>query len=175
MNWLIVVLLLLGILPPFSVAAETYTCRDEQGRLYVSDNLQALPESCRAKVRKLSEQETGNLNFVPESPGVAKPDRDFSRAVSAERKRLTQRQSREDELKKRSQAIAAEYQQAEKQKWTARRDLTSRSNALYGKAVQIQEQLRSEKKTILKELDQERLSTDMENEIRKNLEQVADR
>lgn len=175
MNRLIVVLLLLGIVPVFSAAAETYTCRDEQGRLYVGDNLQALPEACRAKVRKLSEQDTGNLNFVPEAAGSAKPNKDFSRAVSEEQDRLTQRQSREGELKKRSQAMAAEYQQAEKQKWAARRDLTSRSNALYDKAVQKQDQLRSEKKTILKELGQERLSTDVENEIRKNLEQVGDR
>ncbi len=170
---LIGVLVFLGIVAAGSAPAATYTCRDEQGRLYVGDNLQALPEACRARVRTLPEQDPANLNFVPDTSRPAGPSHEFNRAVAREQEAFARKRSREQALQARSQRMTVEYRQAEEQKWAARRDLTTRSRELYDQAVRKQEQLRSEKKTILEQLSREKVSTDIESEVRNNLEQIG--
>ncbi len=170
-RWLIVGVLLSFMAGP--VFAQVFTCRDATGRLYAGDNLQALPESCRAQVKQLPEGPAGNLNYVPGGADRAGSSRDFDRTVMQATQELAQRQQREQALLKRTREVVAQYREAETQKWTARKDMTTRSKGVYEEAQQKQLTLLKEKEDILAELNRGRYSADCREQVVRELEALS--
>ena len=167
-KWLLVAILLNLFVGPS--LAQVFTCRDADGRLYAGDNLQALPESCRAKVKKLPEQAGGNLNYVPAADSSPGASHDFKREVTRAQQDIAQREKREQDLLRRARTVAAQYQQAERDKWTARKDLTTRSRGAYDEALKKQQELLKEKADILNEINKERISAASREQIMSDLE-----
>ncbi len=147
------------------VSAQVYTCRDSDGRLYAGDNLQALPESCRAKVQKLLETSADNLNYVPVTGSSQQQSHAFKQEVMRATREIEVRERKEQELLTQAQSVAQQYQQAEKDKWAARKDLTSRSRKIYDEAVEKQQDLLNQKNHILAEVKRGRYSTESRKTI----------
>ncbi len=156
-----------------SAYAQVFTCRDADGKFYAGDNLQALPESCRAQVKKLPDEPSGNLNYVPEANAGSPNGQDFNRQVRQATQEISVRKNKEQDLVDRARSVAAQYRDAEKQKWAARKDLTSRSRGTYEEAQKKQQALLKEKDHILNEVGRGRYSSSSREIIEKELKSIG--
>ena len=58
-------LLLILVFSAVTVQATTYSCRDKQGKLFMTDNLQTLPDECWGRARVVESKDPDNLHYVP--------------------------------------------------------------------------------------------------------------
>ena len=171
MRRLIQLTVLILLLPAMALAT-TYSCRDREGQLYMTDNPQALPKECRERTQVREKEDSGTLNFVPEQQAPAGAGREFERQVREVEEGLQQRQQRSDNYRQQAQQLVADYQQAVREKRQALRSWSYESREIIQAADERVRKARAGKKKLLQELDNTRLLRKDEQAIREILKGV---
>lgn len=173
MRTLIQLLVLIWLIPA-TVLATTYSCRDREGQLHVTDNLQALPQECRERAQVHEEQDSGTLNFVPEQQKPAGAGREFERQVREVEQAVRQRQQRSENYRQQAQELVADYQQAVREKRQAIRSWSYESREIIQAADDQIGKARSGKKSLLQKLSGARLPSKDKLEIREILNAIEE-
>ncbi len=169
------VLLLIVLMVAFSVLSawpQTYSCRDGEGRMHFSDNLQGLPEECIGKEKTIKPGSADNLNFVPATPQPRGASDEFKRSVQSAEQALQQKEDLEQQLQSRAEELLQSYQQAVVEKRQARRSWDYGSREIVKKADEEMAKARTGKQELLKELAGARISTEEKDKIRQTLQGI---
>lgn len=145
-------LLLLINLFVFSVWAKTYSCRDSQGQLHYSDNLQGLPEECLGKEKEVKPGTADNLNYVPATPQPQGSGIEFKHSVRAVERDLQKEESQKRQLRSRAESLLERYRAAVAGKRQAKRSWSYRSRDIIKQADGEIAQARTGKQQLLDEL-----------------------
>jgi len=154
--------------------AANYSCRDSQGRLYITDNLQALPDECRAAAEKMRADDPDNLNFVPQKNLPESTNREFEQQVREVEEKNRQKEILVQDYLRRAELFSAQYQQAVVEKRQALRRWNYESRDTIRLADSKIEEARAGKRQILGELREQRLKKDQERLIYAELDKIAD-
>lgn len=162
-------------LPTLAVAT-LYSCRDSEGRLHVTDNLQSLPAECRAGAREIDQTNPDNLHFVPErssSPPIDTKSR-FQQQVFEQEQRQREQQQLEERLIREAQGFADLYLQAQQERRNAIRHWRHDSRATIERAADQMATAQREKQRLLAELEQHRVPARVSEHVREILGQIVD-
>lgn len=161
---------------PLMAVATLYTCRDSEGRLHVTDNLQSLPDECRRDAHQVEATDPANLQFVPErTPAPAVDNRsEFQRQLLEQQRRQQEQQQREEQLIKDARGLADRFEQAQQDRRNAIRSWNYDSRATVERAADEMNAARSGKQRILTNLEQQRMSIRISEQVRAILEQITD-
>lgn len=165
-------LIMSAIVGVAAAQAVTYSCRDAEGQLHLSDTLQGLPENCRGQAVQRAEQDPDNLNFVPP---VKKPEgsgSEFERAVEEVEQEQREQEQRAARYLQQARQWAQQYQQALQEKRRATRSWSYESRDIIARADQQITEARDGKRALLEKLDSERLPREKVAEIRSWLQQI---
>lgn len=157
-------------------AAELYTCRDSEGRLHVTDNLQALPDECRADVREVGADDPDNLHFVPE-PTTAPPvdhRSEFQRQLLDQQRQQQEQRQREEQLIREARGLADQFEQAQQDRRNAISRWSPDSRRTIERAVDEMASARSGKERMLTDLERQRVSIRTSEQVRVILEQISE-
>ena len=146
-------LLLICILPAINVNATTYYCRDKEGQLHVTDNLQALPEECRGRAKVMEPENPDNLNFVPSQEPPPGSGREFQQEVREADQELQQKRGLVDSYTQRAQSLVNQYQQAVRDRGNATRRWTYGSRDIIQQADSTIRRVRADKQMLLSEME----------------------
>lgn len=166
--WLIV------MVTAVTAQATTYSCRDKQGKLYVTDNLQALPAECRGRTQKVESKDPDNLNYVPAQADPQGAGEHFQQQVRDVEREQQQKKERIDNLLQRAEQLAEQYKQAVQEKNNATRRWSYNSRAVIQKADERIKQAREGKKKLRTEIKGENISRQDEERIASWLDEIAD-
>lgn len=155
--------------------AANYSCRDSQGRLYITDNLQALPDECRAAAERMKADDPDNLNFVPQKKLPKSTNREFEQQVREVEETNRQKKVVAQDYLRRAELFATQYQQAVVEKRQALRRWNYESRDTIRRADSKIEEARVGKRQILDELHEQRLKKDQEGLIRAELDKIVDK
>ena len=167
-------LLLIVVFFGVSVQATTYSCRDKQGRLFMSDNLQALPAECRGRTKIVESADPDNLNYVPAQDVPHGTGAEFQQTVRDAENKQQQIQARVDGLLLRAEQLAGDYQQAVQEKSNATRRWSYGSREIVQKADDRIQKIREGKQQLLTEVAGQRISVDDEKKIQSWLDEIDD-
>ena len=162
------------VMMAMSVGAATYSCRDSEGRLYITDNLQALPEDCRAVADKMDFDDPDKLNYVPQQDLDSKVKKKFEQQVRDEEVRLDQERKQAVNFMRQAEQAAALYQQAVVEKRQALRRWSYQSRELISRADQQIEKTRADKRQLLDDMGDQRLDREQARRILFELEKIED-
>ncbi len=170
------ILLVIFCLSPMVVEATLYSCRDSEGRLHVSDNLQSLPDECRADVREVEASDPDNLHFVPETspPPVEDTRSRFELEVLEQQRRQQEQEQREEQLIREARSLAAQFEQAQLDRRDAIRRWSADSRRIIEQAANGMAAARSGKQRMLTNLEQQRVSIRTSEQVRAILEQIPE-
>jgi hypothetical protein len=154
--------------------AANYSCRDSQGRLYLTDNLQALPDECRAAVEKMKPEDPDNLNFVPQKKIPKSTSREFQQQINEVDEKRNQKELVAKDYLRRAERSAVQYQQAVVEKRQALRRWNYKSRDTIRSADKKIEEARAVKNQLLEEMRDQRLKKDQERLIRAELNKILD-
>ncbi len=167
-------MLLVLLLAPM-VRAESYSCRDNQGRWSFSDSLMNLPEECLDRAQTHASDETvDNLNYVPPAAESGGSDLSFDRSVREVEHDLQRKEQRSKQLQQRAEQLAENYETANADRRRALRRWNYRSRETIQKSELLIQQLREGKQQLLQELSAAALSGREEQQIKATLERVAE-
>ena len=152
----------------------TYTCRDKDGKLYMSDNLQALPEECRAGAKAMEPDTPDNLNFVPSQDVPQGSGREFQQDVRDAEQQREQRRKLIDSYTARAASLVEQYRQAVQEKRQAKRSWSYSSRDIISNADQKIEDARVGKSNLLSEMERQNLPDRDTARIREVLEGIGD-
>lgn len=152
----------------------TYTCRDKDGKLYMSDNLQALPEECRAGAKAMEPDTPDNLNFVPSQDVPQGSGREFQQEVRDAEQQREQRRKLIDSYTARAASLVEQYRQAVQEKRQAKRSWSYSSRDIISNADQKIEDARVGKRNLLSEMERQNLPDRDTVRIREVLEGIGD-
>lgn len=169
----LLLIFLTGLVVP-SARAEIFSCRDSQGRMHYSDNLQGLPAECLGQQKEVKPGGSDKLNFVPASRDSQGSGATFRQSVRAEESKLQEVKRQEQQLQSRAEKILASFQQASQQKRQATRRWSYESRKIINQADAEIERARDEKQLLLRELADSRLTRQDKKRIELLLEAVAD-
>jgi outer membrane murein-binding lipoprotein Lpp len=158
-----------------SAFAASYSCRDSRGRLHITDNLQSLPEDCRASATEAPQEDPDNLHYVPSrrpSPEVS--DREFKKQVREVEQELRKKRLKTDELAVRARELAADYQRTVSEKRQALRRWSYQSRDKIRDADERIDRIREEKKQLLTEMETVRMDRDEARQIRADLDTIEE-
>lgn len=168
--------ILLGMIILFaaapSVFSASYSCRDSQGRLFLSDNLQALPEECRAAAIESAKENPDNLHFVPEQKSDVRGREKFERQVREVEQELQRKKEIGERLLGRARELSREYQDSINEKIRVRRRWVANSKATIRKMNERIEQIRAAGKQVLTEVENERIDRDTKRQIINELSKI---
>lgn len=172
----ILILMVIFVTLPLVATATLYTCRDSDGRLHVTDNLQSLPDECRADVREVEATDPDNLHFVPETtPAPAVDSRsEFQRQLREQERQQQEQQQREEQMIKEARGLADRFEQAQQARRNAIRRWSSNSRSTIERAADEMNAARSGKQRMLAELERQRLSIRTSEQVRALLEQITE-
>ncbi|MEA3544431.1 MAG: DUF4124 domain-containing protein [Thermodesulfobacteriota bacterium] len=154
--------------------ATTYSCRDQDGQLHLTDNLQALPEECRGVAKNIKPVTPDNLNYVPSQPEPQGSGIEFQQAVRDAERKQQQEQVQVKKLLQRAEQLAAQYRQAVQEKRKSTRRWSYGAREIIQKAeIQI-EDAREGKKQLLDEMDGQKIAPDDNRKIAFWLAEIAD-
>ncbi len=170
------ILMVIFCLSPMVVEATLYSCRDSEGRLHVTDNLQALPEECRTEVREIEAGDPDNLNFVPETtpPPVEDTRSRFEQQVLEQQRRQQEQEQREEQLISQARDLVARFEQAQQDRRNAIRSWSYDSRETIERAVDDMAAARNGKQQLLTNLEQQRVSIRTSEQVRAILEQISE-
>jgi hypothetical protein len=170
------VLMVIFCLAPMLVEATLYSCRDSEGRLHVTDNLQSLPDECRADVREVEVGDPDNLHFVPEAtlPPVEDTRSRFELEVLEQERRQREQQQREEQLISQARGLVDQFEQAQQDRRNAIRSWTYDSRATIERAADDMTAARNGKQRMLTNLEQQRVSVRTSEQVRAILEQITE-
>jgi DNA anti-recombination protein RmuC len=157
-----------------TVQATTYSCRDKQGKLYVTDNLQALPAECRGRTQKVEAKDPDNLNYVPAQADPRGAEEQFQQEVRDVEREQKQKKERTEKLLQRAEQLAEQYKQAVQEKNSATRRWSYNSREVIQKADERIKQAREGKKQLLAEIKKENISRQDEVMIVSRLDEIED-
>jgi len=167
-------LILIVLLSVASAAAETYSCRDSQGKLHFADNPANLPEDCRGQEQKIEPGKVGNLNLVPAAPTPPQSGRAFEQTVYSAEKERQQKQQQTRNLQLRAEQLAKKYQEAVRAKRGAVRSWSYDSREQINKADQQIKEARAGKQQLLQELESLKIPSAEEKKIRQELKAIEE-
>lgn len=165
----ILILLIIGLLPVASGGAESYSCRDRQGRLFFADSPLSLPDECQGKTKKIESGKEDNLNFVPAVPMPSGSGKEFKRSVTAVELQQQYHQQQIQQLKLKAEQLAKSYQDAVEAKRSALRRWSYTSRDKIKQADQQMAQARVGKQQLLQELGSLRMSSADEQKVKQTL------
>ena len=170
----VICLLSVMVVTVVTVSATTYSCRDREGQLHVTDNLQALPEECRGKATIMQPDTPDNLNFVPQKNTPTGSDAEYQKNVREVEREIQQKQLHLEEYVKRAEQLTTQYRQAvqEKRQATRRWDYGSRDVIL--QADKRIEKIREGKQQLLNDLRGQGIPREEEQKIRERLKEISD-
>ncbi len=170
----ILFLLLVVIFSGVTVQAMTYSCRDNQGQLFMTDNLQSLPPECLGRTSTIQGEGSDNLSFVggPEKTQDSSPD--FQRAVNDAAQKQKLRREWLDNLLPRAERAVAQYQQAAKNIYNTTRSGRLNYQAIMTRAREQQQQALAEKQNLLAEISGPGISRKDRGIIASKLDEIKD-
>jgi hypothetical protein len=172
----ILFVLLIVIFSAVSASATMYSCRDKSGKLFVSDNLQSLPAECRGDKQQITYRDDPRaVNYVPAAKTPSGSGPEFEQAVREAEEDLQQKKALEDGLLQQAQQLAEQYQQAViDRKNATRRWKYEGSRDAIRHAEEVMEATQSQKEQLLEELQNQKVSRRMEQEITDWLDKVGE-
>lgn len=170
----LLLLLSIGLWLVQDASAQTYSCRDNQGRLHFSDNLTRLPPECQAEAKELKPRSTENLNFVPAAPAPAVRSGEVERQVREVERKAQQKKRQAEQLERRAQGLVSQYRDAFKDRHDAQKRWNYASREKVQQAEEEIQQARAGKQQLLEELPRARIATAEKQRIRALLGQIAD-
>ncbi|MBW6508558.1 MAG: DUF4124 domain-containing protein [Desulfuromonadales bacterium] len=172
----ILILMIVFVSLPLVAAATLYSCRDSEGRLHVTDNLQALPDECRADVHEVEASDPDNLHFVPErTPAPAVDHRsEYQRQLLEQQRQQQEQQQREEQLIREAQGLADRFDRAQQERRNAIRRWSAESRRTIEFAVDEMAAARSGKQRMLADLERQRVSIRTSEQVRTILEQIPE-
>lgn len=172
----ILMLMVVFVSLPLVAAATLYTCRDSEGRLHVTDNLQALPDECRADVREVEARDPDNLHFVPERTPAPAVDHhsEFQRQLLEQQRQQQEQQQRDEQLIKEAQGLADRFEQAQQDRRNAIRRWSAESRRTIEFAADEMAVARSGKQRMLADLERQRVSIRTSEQVRAILEKITE-
>ncbi|MEA3363743.1 MAG: DUF4124 domain-containing protein [Thermodesulfobacteriota bacterium] len=156
------------------VQAATYSCRDKQGKLFITDNLQALPAECLGQTRVVEPKDPDNLNYVPAQANPQGSGATFRQSVRAVEHEQRQAQGRVEKMLLHAEQLAEQYRQAIQEKNNATRRWSYGSREIIQKADDRIKKAREEKKEILAEMLGQKIPRDDEKKIVSWLDEIVD-
>ena len=167
-------LILILVFSVVTVQATSYSCRDKQGRLYITDNLQSLPEECRGRTQMIKPETPDNLNFVPSTAEPQGSGTEFQQKVREVERELQQKQLRFEGFLLRAEHLANQYQQAEQGKRNALRRWSYASRGIIKKADEQIRKACEGKQQLLKEMNGQKIPRDVKQKINFLLGKIKD-
>ena len=167
-------LLLMMAFSAVTVQATIYSCRDKQGKLFITDNLQALPAECLGRTRMVEAKDPDNLNYVPAQADPQGSGTEFQQNVRAAEYEQQQAQDRVEGFLQRAEQLAEQYRQAVQEKNNATRRWSYGSRGIIQKAEGRIKKARAGKQQLLVEMQGQKISRDTEQKIVSWLDEIAD-
>ncbi|MCF6267404.1 MAG: DUF4124 domain-containing protein [Desulfuromusa sp.] len=170
----ILFLLLIMVCSAVTVQAAIYSCRDKQGKLFITDNLQALPAECSGRAQVVEAKDPDNLNYVPAQADPQGSGAVFQQNVRAAEHKQRQAQGRVEKMLLRAEQLAEQYRQAVQEKNNATRRWSYGSREIIKKADDRIKKAREGKKQLTAEMQGQKIPRDDERKIVSWLDEVAD-
>lgn len=167
-------LLLVLIFSWVTVHAATYSCRDKQGQLHVTDNLQTLPEGCLNKAQIVKSDDPDNLNYVPSKATPAGAGHEFQQTVNVVERGQQQKETSVAYWLTRSGQLAEQYRLAVQKKRSATRRWSYESRDIIKAADDQIAKARAGKQELLTQMGNVRISRDDEKKIVSRLDEIGD-
>lgn len=171
----VLLLLLIPFLSLSSAYGETFHCRDKQGHLHITDNIQALPEECRQGAQSSGNSDPDNLNYVPAQKTSKDVKRRFLREIQEEEEKNARQKARGEELLQRAERAAANFEQAVKEKRQALRRWTYQSREIIKDADERMAKAREQKNRLIGELEGARLDKDVREAVLSALNRITEK
>ncbi len=157
-----------------TVDAAIYSCRDKEGRLFMSDNLQELPAECRGQTQTVESNDPDNLNYVPAQKVPRGAGAEFQQTVRDAERKQQQKQARVDRWLVRAAQLAEQYRQAVQEKSNATRRWSYSSRDIIQKADERIEKAREGKQRLLAEMADQKISRGDKKKIVSRLSEIVD-
>lgn len=170
----ILFLLLIIVCSAVTVRAATYSCRDKQGKLFITDNLQALPAECLGRTQVVEPKDPDNLNYVPAQADPQGSGTEFRQNVRAVEHQQQQAQDQVEKMLLRAEQLAGQYRQAVQEKNNATRRWSYGSREIIKKADERIKKAREGKKQLTAEMQGQKIPRDDEQKIVAWLDEIAD-
>jgi len=167
-------LLLMMAFSAVTVQATTYSCRDKQGKLFITDNLQALPAECLGRTQTVESKDPDNLNYVPAQADPQGSGAEFQQNVRAAEHEQKQVQAHVDNFLHRAEQLAEQYRQAVQEKSNATRRWSYGSRGVIQKADGRIKEAREGKQQLLVEMQGQKIPRDAEQKIASWLDEIAE-
>ena len=165
MKYIILILAMLGF-PLLTIStAENYSCRDNNNRLHIADNLMSLPEECRDQADISAPNGSGKVSYVPPAVQTRQSNNDFERALREEERKTRQRKTEAENLILEAENLANTYGNAGIKRKTALRSKKYGSRETIILAGQEMQRARNGKEILLEKLERARLSSTQRAQI----------
>ena len=169
------ILLVLAILalPQWSFAeTESYSCRDNKGRLHVADNLMHLPEECRYQADTRDPKDPSKVNYIPQAAQAHKSHNDFKDAINQDQQETRQRENEAESLIAQTKELASSFEAAVIKRRTALRNKKTGFRETIILADQGMQNARKEKEVLLKRLSETHLTSTQREQIEGHLNKI---
>ena len=174
----ILVLLVVILFSAVTVHAVTYSCRDKQGKLHMTDNVQNLPRECLGRTDAIPAGDSGTLSIVSgqknQQQTLEKPGADFQTAVGDATREQQERKKWLEALVPRVENVVLKYQQAVRQIYDTTRSGRLRYRDIMTRAKEQKQEALEEKQQILVEISGSKISRKDRAKITSMLEEVKD-
>ncbi len=165
---------LLGLLFVSTATAQTYSCRDKQGKLLFSDKLSNMPSECLTEATEVTSEQAGTLNFVPNPSTSAGASQEVENQIREVDRQAEEKNAQAGQLEQRAKSLANQYQDAVARKTKARRSWNYSSRETVEQAESEIQQARQGKQQLLEELPRAAISGDNQTRIKEHLGQIED-
>jgi len=154
--------------------AKTYSCRDSDGQLHFSDNLQGLPEECLGKEQVVKPGPIDNLQYVPETKLPAESNEEFRRAVRQVEREERLRNQAANQFRQQTEGLRQRYLDIKEEMRRARRIWDDRSRQKLKQLKVDLANLLEEKQSLQQELTDRRLKREDQQAIEVILQDIED-
>ena len=167
-------LLLILVFSSVTVQATTYSCRDKQGKLFMTDNPQNLPAECWGRARVVESKDPDNLHYVPSQATPQGAGAEFQQTVRDAEQAQQQKKVQVEKLLLRAEQLAEQYRQAVQEKNNATRRWSYGSREIIQKADDRIQTARDGKQQLLTELSEQKVPREDEQKILSWLDEIID-
>ncbi len=170
----ILFLLLVMVFSGVAVQAMTYSCRDNQGQLYMTDNLQSLPPECLGRTNTIQGEGSDNLSFVADQENPQDSGTNFQNVVNDATQKQKLNKEWLDNLLPRAEQLATQYHQAVKLIHAEKRDWRYSSRGIIKQANEQKREALEGKQQLLTEMDGQKISDRDKKKIVSKLDEMKD-
>jgi hypothetical protein len=174
MKKILLVLIILALSAPLTMAT-MYSCRDADGKLFISDNLQSLPAECRGDKQQITyRDDPDNLNYVPAGKAPAGAGAEFQQEVQQVENEQQQEKQQIENLHQRVDKITRQYQQLVREKRAETRSWSYNSREKIDEVDQQIAQIRAEKQQLSTAIEGMRMSQQDKKQLLSQLAAIED-